>query len=132
MHVLDGHLGRAPHAHVPRVEPECLRHAREALRLARVVELHDRPQEPRGERAMRRIVYAAGGLAHRVRGAGGVRAIRKPCQHRGGAHVVARLQVFALRERDAQVAGDVLHRQQRDRVGEGLVVDHRVALDRVR
>ena len=61
-----------------------------------------------------------------------VRSIREAGEHRRRAHVVARLQVLRLRERHSQVARDVLHRQQRDSVGERLVIRHREALDRVR
>jgi len=52
-------------------------------------------------------------------------------QHGGHAHVVARLQVVPLGVGDPKVAAAILHRQQRHRVGEWLVIGHGVALDRV-
>ena len=80
---------------------------------------------------MRRVVHAARGLAHRMGRAGGIRAIGEAGQHRPHAHVVPRLEVVALRVRDPQVAATILHRQQRHRIGEGLVIGHGVTLDRV-
>src|SRR2546423_4950386 len=67
MHVLDRHLRRLPHRDVVGVETERRGHAREPLRLARVVVLHDRPQKTRGKGAVGRVMNAARGLAHRVR-----------------------------------------------------------------
>ena len=80
---------------------------------------------------MGRVVHAARGLAHRVRSASRVGAVRQARQHRGQAHVVASFQVVSLGKRDPQVSTAIVHRQQGNRVGERLVIGHRVALDGV-
>ena len=82
---------------------------------------------------MRAVVDAAGRLAHRVRGARALRAVRHPAERRGVRHLSARLEVRAvLRPRLRSHRRDELDRLQRDGVVEGLVVVARVALDRVR
>ena len=127
--VFHADLGGLVDGLVRNLETQRLGDSSKALRLAGVVELHDWRQKPAGQRAVRRVVHAARCLAHGVGRAGGIGAVGEARQHGGHAHVVARLEVMALRVGDPQVAAAILHGQQRDRIGERLMVGHRVALD---
>ena len=108
-----------------------LRDPGEALRLTGVVVFHHRRQKPSGQRAVRGVVHPARRLAHGVGRARRVGAVGETGEHCPERHVVAGLQVVSLGEGDPQPARAVLHPQQRDRVGEGLVVGHGEALDGV-
>ena len=127
----DGLLRGLPHAEPADVFPKGLGDARELLRFPHVVVLHDRAEQPRGERAVGHIPHAARGLTHGVGRARALRAVGQPTQHGGHAHLVARLHVVALGKGDAQVLAHVFHGQEGNRVGECLGVGHRVALDGV-
>src|SRR2546426_4166056 len=77
VNVFDPDLGRLPNRFVDDLEPQRLADPGEALGLAGVVVLHHRGEQPAGQRAVRGVVHAARGLAHRMGRAGGIRAIGK-------------------------------------------------------
>src|SRR5438874_3261457 len=78
--ILDRDFGRLPDGLVGRVQGERLRDSGEALGFAGVVVFHDGRQQAAGERTVRCVVHAARALAHGVRRARRVGAIRKAGQ----------------------------------------------------